>query len=118
MKKTIILLMAISVFSKLFGFLRDVVLAYFFGASEISDAYLVSLSIPTLIFSFIGTALSTTYIPVFTKVGEERGTGSAIRYSNTIITITLILSTFTVALIIILLVKPEGLLGKAEKEKV
>lgn len=62
MKKTAILLMILTILSKILGFGRDVTLSYFYGASSISDAYLISLTIPLVIFSFIGIGISTGYI--------------------------------------------------------
>ncbi len=62
MKTIAILLMIITIISKILGFGRDVTLSYFYGASSISDAYLISLTIPLVIFSFIGIGISTGYI--------------------------------------------------------
>ena len=46
MKQTAIILMIITVGSKILGFAREIVLSYFYGASNISDAYLISQTIP------------------------------------------------------------------------
>lgn len=62
MKTTAILLMIITIISKVLGFGREITLSYFYGASNISDAYLISLTIPLVIFSFIGIGISTGYI--------------------------------------------------------
>ena len=48
-KKNVGSLMLIIVFSKLIGMFRDVVLANCFGTSNVSDAYLIAISVPTLI---------------------------------------------------------------------
>ena len=53
-KKNVGSLMLIIVFSKLIGMFRDVVLANCFGTSNVSDAYLIAISVPTLILYFIG----------------------------------------------------------------
>ena len=52
MKKNILFLIAITIVSKLFGFARDITLSYFYGASRITDAYLISITIPSVIFAF------------------------------------------------------------------
>lgn len=62
MKTIAILLMIITIISKVLGFGREITLSYFYGASNISDAYLISLTIPLVIFSFIGIGISTGYI--------------------------------------------------------
>jgi len=73
MKKTALLLMIITIFSKIVGFGRELTLSYFYGASNISDAFLISLTIPNVIFSFIGTGISTGYIPLYSKIEQKYG---------------------------------------------
>lgn len=63
MKKTAILIMIITIISKIFGLGREITLSYFYEASNISDAYLISMTILMVIFSFIGTGISTGYVP-------------------------------------------------------
>jgi putative peptidoglycan lipid II flippase len=86
MKKTSIVLMILAVISQGSGFLRELVLSFHYGASNISDAYLISLTIPMVIFAFIGRALSTSYIPVFGRVSEENE-NKALLFTNNLITI-------------------------------
>lgn len=98
MKKTVILVMIITIISKVMGFGRDVTLSYFFGASNISDAYLISLTIPTVIFAIIGQALSIGYIPLYTKIDKKHGEISSIRFSNNLINILIAICTILLAL--------------------
>jgi putative peptidoglycan lipid II flippase len=93
MKKTALILMIISIFSKLFGFTRDITLSYFYGASSISDAYLISITIPMVIFSFIGKGISTGYIPMYSKIERNNGVESANRYTNNLINILIVICT-------------------------
>lgn len=93
MKKTAILLMVITIFSKMFGFTREIALSYFYGASNISDAFLISLTIPSVIFSFIGTGLSTGYIPMYSKIEQKYGEREGNRYTNNLVNILLVLCT-------------------------
>lgn len=94
MKKTVLLLMLIAVCSKLLGFARDIILSYYYGASGISDAYIISITIPTIIFSFIGTGIATSYIPIYSSIIKEKGSLAADRFTNNIINIIIILCTF------------------------
>ncbi len=96
-----IALMLVIVVAKLIGMFRDVVLANYFGTSNISDAYLIAVSVPTLLFYFIGHSLSTAYIPMYNKVRAEQGNTEAQKYTNNILTIALILSTVIVILLAI-----------------
>lgn len=85
--------------AKLMGFLREVLLSYYFGATGISDAYLVSQNIPGTIFQFVGTGLTTCFIPIYFKILKEREESDAKQFTNVIITIVLIFSTVIIALI-------------------
>lgn len=60
---TIILLV-----SKLFGFFRDIALAYAFGTSVNADAYVLSQSVIGIFSSLLFTALGIAFIPVFSKI--------------------------------------------------
>lgn len=77
MKKAAVLLMILTIFLKIFGFARDITLSYFYGASNISDAYLISITIPVVIFSFIGTGITTGYIPMYSKIENNNGAKEA-----------------------------------------
>lgn len=93
MKKAAILLMIITMISKMFGFARDVTLSYFYGASNISDAYLIALTIPGVIFSFIGTGISTGYIPMYSNIEQEYGEEEGNKYTNNLVNILMIICT-------------------------
>lgn len=55
--------MIITVVSKIVGFGREITLSYFYWTSNISDAFLISLTIPGVIFSFIGTGILRDIFP-------------------------------------------------------
>ncbi|AZR73923.1 murein biosynthesis integral membrane protein MurJ [Anoxybacter fermentans] len=98
MRKTALLLMLITIFSKIFGFARDITLSYFYGASNISDAYLISITIPMVIFSFIGTGISTGYIPMYSKIESNNGVEDANRYTNNLVNILIVICTVIIIL--------------------
>lgn len=60
--------MIITLLGKLLGFLRELILAYFFGVGSISDAYLISQTIPGTLFQIIGIAISTCFVPVYLRI--------------------------------------------------
>ncbi len=91
MKKTALLLMFITILSKILGFVRDIALSYFYGASYISDAYLISITIPMVIFSFIGIGIATGYIPMYSKIEQSHGVSEGNRYTNNLINIILLI---------------------------
>jgi len=60
--------------SRIFGFVRDVVIAWFFGAGLASDAFFVAFRIPNLLRRlFAEGSLSVAFIPVFTEHLTKRG---------------------------------------------
>ncbi|GHU70553.1 putative lipid II flippase MurJ [Clostridia bacterium] len=58
-------------------------LAYAFGRSVITDAFVNAYAIPNLILSFIVAATATTYIPVYSSVDADSQT----RFTNTLLTL-------------------------------
>lgn len=100
MKKTAIQVMIITLISKFFGFARDIALSYFYGASNISDAYLISLTIPDVISSFIITGIATAFIPLYNRIraadGEERVTEFTNNLVNTLTAAAIILYVVSV----------------------
>lgn len=59
--------------SRIFGFIRDMVIANFFGATMAADAFFVAYKIPNLLRRLLGEgALSTSFIPVYTEYLTNR----------------------------------------------
>lgn len=98
MKKTAFIIMIITVISKLFGFLRDIILSYYYGASTISDAYLIALTVPVVIFSFVGIGISTGYIPIFRKIESIHGEIETNEYTSNLVNLVMIISTIIIIL--------------------
>ncbi len=94
MKKTAFIIMLITLVSKFLGFSRDITLSYFFGASSISDAYLVSMTIPSVIFGFVGSGIMTAYIPMQSRVLDEEGDLEASKFTSNFTNVILLLITF------------------------
>jgi len=93
MKKTALIVMIITLFSKFLGFGRDIVLSYFFGASSVSDVYLISLTVPSVIFGFIGVGIVTAYIPMQSRIIEEYGDTAGSEFTSNFTNLILILVT-------------------------
>lgn len=100
LQKSTVTLMLVIVVAKLIGMFRDVVLANYFGTSNVSDAYLIAVSVPTLIFYFIGHSLSTAYIPMYNKVKAEKDEKSAQKFSNNLLNLSLLASTLIVVFLV------------------
>jgi putative peptidoglycan lipid II flippase len=50
---------------RLLGLLRDVAVAYFFGAQADTDAFFLAYKIPYLLVLMVGGALTATFVPLF-----------------------------------------------------
>ncbi|SCI76621.1 integral membrane protein MviN [uncultured Clostridium sp.] len=85
-------LMVVTMLSKVLGFTRDIVLGYFYGTSVYSDVYVTAMNIPLVVFAAIGAAISTTFIPIYHESLEEGGEKSALKFSNNVMSIVIILS--------------------------
>jgi len=101
MKKTALLVMIITVLSKIIGFGREIVLSYVYGASAITDAYLISQTIPIVIFSFIGVGIATSFIPLYSRIFNEQGQLEANRYTNNLSNTLLLLASIIVVIVML-----------------
>ena len=78
--------------SRMFGFIRDVVIAGFFGAGFSSDAFFVAFRIPNLLRRlFAEGSLSVSFIPVFTEYLSNRGKEDAFELARSAIRLLSIL---------------------------
>lgn len=96
MKKIAIFLMVLTVMSKVLGFLRDITLSFFYGASATSDAYIVSITITSVLFGLIFSGISTGYIPLFKQIECEMGEKTALRFTNNLVHVLLVISTILI----------------------
>jgi len=101
MKKTAFIIVLITLLSKIFGFLREIVLSYYYGASTISDAYLIAYTIPGFIFSFIGVGLATSFIPMYSNIEKDNGTSDADTFTSNLLLILLAISSILVVFMFI-----------------
>ncbi|MBW2057321.1 MAG: murein biosynthesis integral membrane protein MurJ [Deltaproteobacteria bacterium] len=60
--------------SRILGYLRDMVIAYFFGAGMATDAFFVAFRIPNTLRRLFGEgSLTVSFIPVFSEYLHHRG---------------------------------------------
>jgi len=63
--------------SRVFGLLRDVIINAVFGANAATDAFWVAFRIPNFMRRlFAEGSFSTAFVPVFTEIKETRTHGS------------------------------------------
>lgn len=85
-----------AIFSKIFGFIREVATAAYFGASYLVDAYLVASIIPRLLFGVVSEAITTTIIPLITEYKMKFGQKSVTELINSITTFLVIVSVLII----------------------
>lgn len=84
-------LMAATLIAKILGFGRELTLASAYGASSTSDAFLVAMNIPAVIFTAIGTSLGTAFIPLYCEVNSSQGEKASIKYTNNIFNVVVLI---------------------------
>ncbi|MBI3795178.1 MAG: murein biosynthesis integral membrane protein MurJ [Nitrospinae bacterium] len=87
--------------SRIFGFLRDMVVANYFGAKSSADAFFVAFRIPNMFRQLTAEgALSAAFVPLFTKtVMEDRE--KALRFANNLFITLMVFVTGLVVVAII-----------------
>ncbi|OPY12644.1 MAG: putative peptidoglycan biosynthesis protein MurJ [Syntrophus sp. PtaB.Bin138] len=73
--------------SRIFGFIRDMVVAAFFGAGIATDAFFVAFRIPNLLRRLLGEgSLTVAFIPVFTEYLKTKSRESALELASIALT--------------------------------
>lgn len=94
---------ALTMVSRVFGLVRDVVIAFFFGASWMTDAFWIAFRIPTTLSRLLGEgSLTASFIPVFTEYLQKKTKEEALELAYNAFTLLSILLTFISVLGIIL----------------
>lgn len=85
--------------SRIFGFIRDMVVARYFGAGMVTDAFFVAFRIPNLLRRLLAEgSLTVSFVPVFTEYLKVKSREEALELANVAFTV---LSIILVAVSII-----------------
>lgn len=88
--------------SRILGFFRDMVIAYFFGAGMATDAFLVAFRIPNLWRRLVGEgSLTISFIPIYTEYLTNRTEDESTEVTHI---------AFTIASVLLLVVTTAGIL--------
>ena len=88
--KATVLLMIVTIVSKILGLFRDSVLASAYGTGKYAAVYSTANSISTILFAVIGTALATSLIPLYNKLASEDSTERAMGFLNSVVNLVVI----------------------------
>ncbi len=115
--KAAALLMAGTILSKALGLLRELSVAYRFGAGPVSDAFVLTNGIPTMIFSAVGVAIGINYIPCVTRISRQEEQNRFTSNLLNLLLAVLIIGCIIVCIIpqIVLKIFASGLGGETEQ---
>lgn len=89
--------------SRIFGFIRDVVIAWFFGAGLSADAFFVAFRVPNLLRRlFAEGSLSIAFVPVFTECLKNNGKDEAFDMARSAMKLVAVLLAVTAVVGILL----------------
>ena len=108
------LIMVVTIVSKLVGFIRDIVIANYYGASMVSDAYYYAYQIPSLsliLLGGVGGPFHSATVAIFSKLIpslREKPAQEVNKLYSTFMTATII---FFLALSVLMYVFPRQIMG-------
>src|SRR5215467_9886218 len=97
------LISALTIVSRIFGYIRDSRVAFLLGAGTAADAYTTAYRIPNLLRRLVGEgAISAAFIPIFSQYIAEKKEEDAWEFANTMLTaITIFLTAITIVGILV-----------------
>ena len=69
-----------AIIAKGIAFIKSLILAFFYGASRITDVFNISQNIPSSIFTLLGTSLTSGFIPTYMEIEKKDGKNKEYRY--------------------------------------
>lgn len=101
MGQTTLILMILTVISKIFGFVRESVMAAYIGAGELKSIYTTAITIPAILNNVIASGILTGFIPTYNKIINDSGEEDADKFTSNIINILFIIGTIFLLLVLI-----------------
>lgn len=93
--------MILTVISKIFGFVRESVMAAVIGAGDIKSIYVTATTIPDIMTYTVIVGIVAAYIPVYTKVRSEKGESEAEAFTSNLLNILLIYGAVIFAIVLV-----------------
>ncbi|MFO3666230.1 murein biosynthesis integral membrane protein MurJ [Anaerococcus kampingiae] len=101
MGQTTLMLMIITIVSKVFGFIREAVMASFIGASDLKSIYTTANTLPVVAANFVAVGIISGFIPIYNKAKNEEGEAAAEEFTSNIFNILMRFGLIAVVLGII-----------------
>ncbi len=108
------IIMVVTIISKLIGFIRDIIIANYYGASMVSDAYYYAYQIPSLsliLLGGVGGPFHSATVAIFSKLLpnlKEKPPEAVNKLYSTFMTATII---FFLALSVLMYIFPRQIMG-------
>lgn len=96
--KTSVWITVILAIGYVFAFLKESVIANYFGVSAIVDAYNVAIQIPVIIFSFVAVAIKSVIIPLYSDIYYNKGDSAANHFVSSFISLNILIAILFVIL--------------------
>lgn len=91
--KKVMLLIAATFLSKIIAFGKELIFAYYYGTSDISDIYFMALTIPVVVFGFFSSGISSGFVPTYKRAsGDESDIVEGNRFTNGINAVLIFIS--------------------------
>ncbi|TWD92380.1 putative peptidoglycan lipid II flippase [Neobacillus bataviensis] len=90
LKNATLLVVLLTLVSKISGFIREQVIAFQYGATNIADTYSTVLSLPQYVSNIIGGVLLSCFIPLYISIKERDGIKQAEDFTSKIFQFTLL----------------------------
>lgn len=96
MGQTTLMLMLITIVSKIFGFLREAVMASYIGASDLKSIYTTANTLPVVIANFVAVGIISGFIPIYNKAKNEEGEEAAEVFTSNVFNILMAFAVIAV----------------------
>jgi putative peptidoglycan lipid II flippase len=85
-----------NILSRLFGYVREAVIANYFGTSQIFDIFILAFTIPELIASVVFTTLPSALIPALKKIPRGSGDGDTEVFWSGLISLSVLFAAISI----------------------
>ena len=90
---------SLTILSRITGFIRDIVLAFFLGAGIVSDIFFISSKLPNLFRRITAEgAMTSSFLPIYSKLLHQKKSENAQKFSAIICFFLIIFLTIIVSL--------------------
>ena len=95
--KSVGVVFVMSIITSLMSFVCEMLFAKYFGVSELTDAFTIASQIPVILFSVVTSSISTTVIPIYSKLLHSEGKEKAQIFVSKFLSLIVVISGALVA---------------------